>query len=236
MKKTLTLAAILLTGSGLWLSTQAQDDAPEKPRPQGQQFGRQGQEKGPRGPGREMIERFDTDGDGVLSQEERETAMESHRQVMQQRLDEAFTEADTDGDGLLTREEFAKVARLAMRRGGPGGPGGEEGAGGLGQRLQERLDTDGDGVISEEEKAAAREKAVERFQAALEAGEHPRMIERFDTDKDGVLSETEKAAALQTFEERMANMDVPGLQNRGEERGQRRNEERGQRRGGPANR
>lgn len=62
---------------------------------------------GPRGPNPEqMIERLDTDGDGLLSAEELAAAPQN--QTMFQRL-------DADGDGAISEEEF-QAARDMMRQ------------------------------------------------------------------------------------------------------------------------
>jgi Ca2+-binding EF-hand superfamily protein len=63
---------------------------------------------------RQLLNRFDEDGDGALS------AQEAPR-----RLAENFDRADADGNGRLEGPELAQVAALAnraMRPGGPGGP------------------------------------------------------------------------------------------------------------------
>jgi hypothetical protein len=72
-----------------------------------------------------MIERFDADGDGTLSDTEK-ASMEAARTEM-------TTKFDADGDGTLSETE-----RSAMRE----------------AQMTERFDTDGDGVLSDEEKAS----------------------------------------------------------------------------------
>ncbi|MFD2158047.1 EF-hand domain-containing protein [Rubritalea tangerina] len=78
-----------------------------------------------------IIEKFDTDGDGKLSEEERKAA----REAMEARKAEFIAKHDTDGDGKLSDEEkkAAKDAFIAQ------------------------YDTDGDGELSAEEREAARE-------------------------------------------------------------------------------
>lgn len=89
-----------------------------------------------------ILEKFDTDGDGELSDAERAAA----RETMEQKRAEHIALYDTDGDGELSPEERA-VARD--------------------ERFEaialERFDADGDGELSDEERAAA-ETARERFQ------------------------------------------------------------------------
>lgn len=81
-----------------------------------------------------MFDRFDTDGDGTITQAEIDALRMSR-----------FAAADADGDGFLTPEEMAAHAETmrAERR--------VEQAG----AMLGRLDTDGDGKLSAEEAAAA---------------------------------------------------------------------------------
>ena len=78
------------------------DNAPaciEEPAGPGGPAGEEG--KRPPRPDRRMMERFDTDKDGKLSEEEREKAREFHQKML-----EKF---DTDGDGKLSKEEREKM-------------------------------------------------------------------------------------------------------------------------------
>jgi hypothetical protein len=63
-----------------------------------------------RGAGRGMIEKFDTDGDGVLSTEERKAFNESDHG---KRRAEAIAKYDTDGNGKLSDDE-RKAARTSF--------------------------------------------------------------------------------------------------------------------------
>lgn len=81
-----------------------------------------------------MFDRFDTDGDGTITQAEIDALRATQ-----------FAAADADGDGFLTAEEMAAHAdkMRAERRA---------------ERMNDmlgRLDTDGDGKLSAEEAAAA---------------------------------------------------------------------------------
>jgi Ca2+-binding EF-hand superfamily protein len=76
----------------------------------------------------EIIEKFDTDGDGKLNEEERAAAKDAHKK-------EILEKFDTDGDGELNAEE-KKAAHEARKK-----------------RLLERFDKDGDGELNDEERA-----------------------------------------------------------------------------------
>ena len=108
--------------------------------------------KGPRphrpdGPPKALIEKFDTDGDGKLSEQEREAA----KAAMGEKRDAFIAKYDKDGDGKLNEEE-RKAAREEWkgkdRPKPPGGPSRE--------RIIKRFDKDGDGKLNEEEREAAK--------------------------------------------------------------------------------
>ena len=72
----------------------------------------------------ELLAEFDADGDGELSREERQAVRDAKRA-------ERFDTLDADDDGLLSEEEVAETCRLSIRFAA--------------------IDTDGDGAISLEE-------------------------------------------------------------------------------------
>lgn len=99
--------------------------------------GAQQEEKGPRGKGgpklpAEVIAKFDTDGDGKLTGDERKAAMEAGKEKMKERRAAMLAKFDTDGDGELSKEE-REAARAAFVA---------------------KYDTDGDGKLSKEEREA----------------------------------------------------------------------------------
>ncbi len=135
-----------------------------------------------------FLEKYDQDGDGVISGEEKDAARAEMRGDRRgrgadfDRREEFMKRADTNGDGVLSDEERAQAReRMRQRR----------------ERFREealrRFDRDGDGMLSDEERATAREKASER---------RARFLEEFDTDGDEVLSEEERRKARETFRER----------------------------------
>ncbi len=150
--------------------------------------GRNGGGRGGRGfqPSAEDLKKYDKDGDGQLSQEER-TAMREARQK------ENLEKYDADKDGKLNEEETKKMREENPGRGfggggaggaggrGAGGPGGAGGRGGFQPTADEikKYDKDGDGKLSGEEVTALRE------------GRQKELLEKYDADKDGKLNEEE---------------------------------------------
>jgi Ca2+-binding EF-hand superfamily protein len=115
----LSLAILLCTS----LPGAAQDQ-PQKPR----------KPHGPPPP--ELIKEFDKDGDGKLSDEERQAMRESMRARMEARKKEMLERFDADQDGKLSdaeRENARKTIKAEML---------------------EKYDKDGDGKLSKEERAS----------------------------------------------------------------------------------
>ena len=103
---------VLGMAAALSMAAQAQDGGMEGgkpgrpprrgvPRPEGQMM------RPDRG---EMLKKFDKDGDGQLSEEEREAMREARKGEMEARRAEMLKKYDKDGDGKLSMEE-----REAMR-------------------------------------------------------------------------------------------------------------------------
>ena len=101
----------------------------------------------PRCPIREkVLEKFDKDGDGRLSDEERAAARQAFRARLAAHKEDILKRFDKDADGKLSDQERAAVRDALRNR--------------LGARWDEilkRFDKDGDGKLSDEERAAARE-------------------------------------------------------------------------------
>ena len=67
-----------------------------------------------------MLEKFDADGDGVLSEDERAAAKAAHKARKEQKKADRLKKCDTDGDGVISDEEkaAAKAAGKAGKKGG----------------------------------------------------------------------------------------------------------------------
>jgi Ca2+-binding EF-hand superfamily protein len=133
-----------------------------------------------------MIERYDTDGDGQLSEAERQAAREDRRsrQSAFATAMEDWTTAqfDTDGDGKLSNAERAEARQFQ-------------------QRMQSQMrtkfelhtmDADGDGQITQAERQAAM-----GAMAAMGGRMFIRMQSWMDTDGDGQVTNDERAAYQQ---------------------------------------
>ena len=118
------------------------------------------------GGGNSRLAEFDADGDGTLSEEEREAARAAREEARQAIIDEF----DADGDGVLNEEEraAAKEARQAER------------AAAREARFAEIDGEEGDGEITQEELQAALPDASEERVAAV--------LARYDADENGTVS------------------------------------------------
>jgi Ca2+-binding EF-hand superfamily protein len=127
---------------------------------------------------------FDTDGDGMLNEAERDALANSFRQRMIDRF-------DTDGDGIVSIEEQFAARRdslLNSRRG---------------QRMRDEFDADGDGTLNEEELAAMNAEIASR-----EADRMAEIVSQYDLNGDGEMSLEETVAMQdQQFQERRQQMD-----------------------------
>jgi len=100
---------------------------------------------------KKMLERFDADGDGTLSEAERATAKEARKSKMEKhRKKMVLKHFDEDGDGTLSETERAAAKKAKERR-------------------LEKFDKDGDGELSREEHKAAR-KAMKRQKQGKKKG------------------------------------------------------------------
>ncbi|QBG48573.1 hypothetical protein EGM51_14610 [Verrucomicrobia bacterium S94] len=159
----------------------------------------------------EMLKKYDADGDGQLSETERETMRSEMRQRGGQRgergerpnFEEMLKKYDADGDGKLNETERETMRSEMRQRGGQGrrGPGGTA-------AMLKKYDTDGSGELSAAELEKLMEDQKSNPDAKAENGRPdrgqdrqrgPRMnreeaMAKYDTDGDGKLSETEREA------------------------------------------
>eukprot|EP00930_Biecheleria_cincta_P079737 TRINITY_DN6765_c0_g1_i1.p1 TRINITY_DN6765_c0_g1~~TRINITY_DN6765_c0_g1_i1.p1 ORF type:complete len:1135 (-),score=225.09 TRINITY_DN6765_c0_g1_i1:42-3446(-) len=146
---------------------------------------------------RELFDRLDADGDGVLSREELSRAQKT--QVA------GFDCMDANGDGVVSREEFVRAqnsqaTRFAfMDANGDGVVSKDEymRAQGLQAANFDFMDTNGDGMVSKEEFARAQSLQAAKFDA-------------MDTDGDGVVSKEEFARAQSLQAAKFQSLDVDG--------------------------
>ena len=132
----------------------------------------------------QMMSRYDTDGDGEISDEERQAARDAMRARRDEMRAQWVSRWDKDGDGELSEEEMgeARAEREKARKE-------------FEAVLVDRFDADGDGELSEIEREAAytamRTEARDYFNS-------------FDSDGDGQLSDAERQAARDELQRRDA--------------------------------
>lgn len=133
----------------------------------------------------EMLERLDLDGDGVISREERQAARQE-RFENSDRGQDLMRQFDLDGDGELSVEEQAAMdSYLEEQRQA---------------RRDDQLaqyDLDGDGELSQEERQLQRDDRQESRQDMMDS-----MTDEFDEDGDGQLNIDEQQAAFDAMRER----------------------------------
>jgi hypothetical protein len=151
---------------------------------------------------RQMMERYDTDGDGELSESEREAMRSAFRERMAAARERYMLHRyDANKDGELDEAETAAMekaraerrARMADAR----------------QKFIAEHDTDGDGELSEAERSAMVAKLRARVRARWREMTRP-----WDADDDGQLSEQERGTMVaqfrRTMEDHRRKMDADG--------------------------
>lgn len=142
------------------------------------------------GRGRRLAERFDADGDGTLSDAERQALKDSMAQREAEREQRRIDRYDQDGDGVLSPEEEA-AAREAEQR----------------QRedrfrqFADEFDQDGDGDLNADERSDA--WATMRDRREIDA-----FVRRYDSNGDGKIDTTDFNAFLALYQSGSSRADV----------------------------
>lgn len=138
----------------------------------------------------EMLKRFDKDGDGSLSDDERKAAAAAARERFNGgKSDDATKPASGFGGAKGGAEALANLEKL-LEKPGP--------------RILQRFDSDKDGKLSDSEKQAARDSLAKTNPAPdSPAPNRAEIIKRFDKDGDGKLNESEQTAAREEMKNRV---------------------------------
>ena len=154
------------------------------------------------GPGaEELFDRFDADGDGLLSEQEHADGLAfMHKDLARASMmtgmalspaalaESLFERTDADGDGNITEEELVDAVSASASQGGGAIDASE---------LMSVLDADGDGLITADEHAASFESMGGG--RPMSGGHMPPSQEVFDladTNQDGVVDAMELAASV----------------------------------------
>ncbi len=150
---------------------------------------------------RNMFKNFDTDGDGKLSDTEKEAAMAKAKERLKEQLEKntelkarLLEKFDADKDGALSDDEL-KTAASQRPHGRRGAGMNGEGMGGR-DEIMKKFDADGDGTLSDTEKETAKAAFITRLKEDMEKNPEmkAKLLEKFDADKDGSLSDAELKA------------------------------------------
>lgn len=142
--------------------------------------------------GRRLLDRFDTNGDGMLDEAERQAMREQEAQRQAAQEARMLERWDADGDGVLSRRERRAMEEDQRRRQ-------EEQQ----QRMTAEFDQDGDGELNADEQANARQTMRDR-------GEIDAFVRRYDTNGDGKITTPDLNAFLQLYQSGNARADVNG--------------------------
>jgi Ca2+-binding EF-hand superfamily protein len=112
-----------------------------------------------------FVKRYDKDGDGKISPEERQAAKDEWQKKREQR---ALKNFDKDGDGKMSPEEWAAFEQSEKDHK---------------QQLLQKFDKDGDGKLSKTEWAEARKAHQVPESIGKDAGSGKKDVEKKDADK-----------------------------------------------------
>jgi Ca2+-binding EF-hand superfamily protein len=142
--------------------------------------------------GRRLLDRFDTNGDGMLDEAERQAMREQEAQRRAEQEARTLERWDADGDGELSRAERDAMREEQRRRQ-------EEQR----ERMAAEFDQDGDGELNADEQANARQTMRNR-------GEIDAFVRRYDTNGDGQITTVDLNAFLQLYQSGNSRADVNG--------------------------
>lgn len=160
-----------------------------------------------------LMKKFDKDGDGRLSPEERKEAMEAMKgkaadleSLRQKHVEDVMNRFDKDGDGKLDKSELAgfleeqrKMFDEQRRRMGP--PRKFQPP----KEILAKYDKNGDGKIDAEERRAIFKDARERRE---------KLVKKYDKNGDGILDDSERETLIkdpevQNMMKRMLSRPLP---------------------------
>ncbi len=142
--------------------------------------------------GRRLLDRFDTNGDGMLDESERQAMREEEARRRAEQEARQLERWDTDGDGQLSRQERRAMEEEQRRRQ-------DEQM----RRMTAEFDRDGDGELNADEQANA-------WQTMQARREIDAFIRRYDTDGDGRITTADLNAFLQLYQTGNTRADVNG--------------------------
>lgn len=140
--------------------------------------------------GRRLLDRFDANGDGMLDEAERQAMREQEAQRRAEQEARNLERWDADGDGQLSRDERDAMRQDQRRRQE------EQRA-----RMSAEFDQDGDGELNADEQANA-------WQTMRARGEIDSFVRRYDTNGDGQITTVDLNAFLQLYQSGNARADV----------------------------
>ncbi len=142
--------------------------------------------------GRRLLDRFDANGDGMLDETERQAMREQEAQRRAEQEARMIQRWDADGDGELSRRERRAMEEEQRRRQ-------EEQV----RRMTAEFDQDGDGQLNADEQANA-------WQTTQTRREIDAFVRRYDTDGDGRITTADLNAFLQSYQTGNSRADVNG--------------------------
>jgi Ca2+-binding EF-hand superfamily protein len=142
--------------------------------------------------GQRLLDRFDTNGDGALDAAERQAMREQEAQRRAEQQARTLERWDADGDGRLSQEERQAMENDQRRRRDE-----------QFQRMTAEFDRDGDGQLNADEQSNARQVMRER-------GEIDAFVRRNDSNGDGQITTVDLNAFLQLYQSGNSRADVNG--------------------------